>query len=134
MAEKPLTPVQEDYLALIFEEQSAKGTARGCSIVQQKGVTRGTVAATLRSMKEAGLVTYQPYGPITLTEPGLRHARRICARRRIIEDFFTQSMMLNPDEARELAREIARTADDEVIHRFQKLSAFLAAKGTDIYK
>ena len=120
MAEKLLTPVQEDYLALIFEEQSAKGTARGCSIVQQKGVTRGTVAATLRSMKEAGLVTYQPYGPITLTEPGLRHARRICARRRIIEDFFTQSMMLNPDEARELAREIARTADDEVIHRFQK--------------
>ena len=36
MAEKLLTPVQEDYLALIFEEQSAKGTARGCSIVQQK--------------------------------------------------------------------------------------------------
>ena len=53
MAEKPLTPVQEDYLALIFEEQSAKGTARGCSIVQQKGVTRGTVAATLLSMKKA---------------------------------------------------------------------------------
>ena len=48
MAEKPLTPVQEDYLALIFEEQSAKGTASGCSIVQQTGVTRGTVAATLR--------------------------------------------------------------------------------------
>lgn len=43
-------------------------------------------------------------------------------------------MMLNPDEARELAREIARTTDDEVIHRFQKLSAFLAAKGTDIFK
>ena len=43
-------------------------------------------------------------------------------------------MMLSPDEARELAREIARTADDEVIHRFQKLSAFLAAKDTDIFK
>ena len=126
-----LTSVQEDYLAIIYKEECEFGLARGCQIAEQAGVTRATVATTLRALKAKGLVSYAPYGPIVLTEEGRSLAQKLTRKRDVLQSFFEDVMALEKETAEKLASELEHVVDQKIAQRFERFNAFFAAHGLD---
>lgn len=126
--EKKLSPVQEDYLALIYRESCETGcSARGCKIARESGVTRSTVAMTLRTLRDAGYVTYEPYGPIKLTEAGRRVGKTVVERRVILKEFFFNVLKLDEATADELSHNLEHSVNADTLKRFDRFNAFYAA-------
>ena len=110
-----LTVAQSDYLEIIYEEQLKTGVARGCSIAQTAGVSRATVAATMRSLKALGLIDYYPYGPLEMTPAGLILGKRLHKKRKALEVFFSEVIGLTTDAARKAAKSHAADATEESV-------------------
>ena len=110
-----LTAAQSDYLEIIYEEQLKTGVARGCSIAQTAGVSRATVAATMRSLKALGLINYYPYGPLEMTPAGLILGKLLHEKRKALEVFFSEVIGLATDAARKAAKSHAADATEESV-------------------
>lgn len=126
-APKKLTAVQEDYLAVIYREESAEGAARGCHIAKASGVTRSTVAMTLRALKAAGYVDYEPYGPIRLTEAGRAVGKAVADRRSTLREFFENVMKLDAEAAERFSHELEHCVTADTLRRFDRFNTFYAA-------
>lgn len=125
---KKLTPVQEDYLAVIYREScETGGSARGCKIARESGVTRSTVAMTLRALRDAGYVTYEPYGPIKLTDAGRTVGKTVVERRVILKDFFLNVMKLDEATAEAFSHQLEHSVTTDILKRFDRFNTFYAA-------
>jgi len=120
-----LTPTLEDYLEAIYHIESEKRVARPRDICSAKGVSGSTVTAALRSLSEKGLVNYEPYDVVTLTDEGLERAERIVLRHRIIQDFLENILGLEHERASSNACEMEHAVDEEALERFVCFLAFV---------
>lgn len=66
-------------------------------------------------MTERGLVEYQPYKGIVLTNEGEVLAQRVLNRRRIWEDFLQHHLGIEPQEADEIACQLEHITSDRLI-------------------
>ncbi|MCB1233650.1 MAG: transcriptional regulator MntR [Verrucomicrobiae bacterium] len=78
----------EDYLEKILELIDAKGYARVADIAESFGIAPPSVSNMVRRLDEKGLVNYEKYRGMTLTEEGERLARRIIKRHEILAEFL----------------------------------------------
>ena len=124
---KKLTTAQEDYLAVIWSEVKETGKARGCHIAQAAGVTRATVATTLRALRDAGYVAYESYGPITLTEAGQQIGETVARRRETLRTFFSEVMKLDEAAAEKFSHELEHFVNADTLRRFDRFNTFCAA-------
>ena len=60
----------EDYLEVILDLESERKVARAKDIAEKMKVQRGSVTSALKKLEEKGLINYEPYSFITLTEKG----------------------------------------------------------------
>ncbi len=67
----------EDYLEIILDLEKTHKVARTRDIAEKKGVKRGTVTGALKSLGEKGLITYEPYSFVTLTQKVQQLPRRL---------------------------------------------------------
>ena len=72
------TSTVEDYLKRIYLEQSADPAARVATgqIAQALGVSPGTATAMIKTLSESGLVLYEPYAGVRLTDAGSKRRPR----------------------------------------------------------
>lgn len=127
-----LTPMQESYLACIYEESiSHDGLARAHAIANKAGVTRSTVALALRALKERGLIDYDPYGPLRLTEKGLAIGKACFKRRQVLRTFFQTVMKLDESTAQRFAAELESSVDAKSLTRFERFNLFFSAHEKD---
>jgi DtxR family manganese transport transcriptional regulator len=80
--------VAEDYVELIGDLIDATGEARSVDLAKRLGVTHATVAKTLAKLRREGLVRYQPYRSIFLTDDGRALADASRERHRIVLEFL----------------------------------------------
>lgn len=73
-------------------------------------------------MTERGLVEYQPYKGIVLTDEGEVLAQRVLNRRRVWEDFLLHHLGIEPQEADEIACQLEHITSDRLI---EALAAYL---------
>lgn len=76
MAEEKVSRRNEDLLEAIFEISLRKGFAQSRDISAALQITPATVTDGFKRLQDAGLVNYEPYGGVTLTETGRLIARR----------------------------------------------------------
>ena len=76
----------------------------------------------VRKLEEYGIVTYQPYKGVVLTEEGLSFALRLIRNRRLWEVFLVQHLELPLDQAEVLACGLEHLTEPSVCAR---LAAFL---------
>ncbi|PKL59634.1 MAG: metal-dependent transcriptional regulator [Methanomicrobiales archaeon HGW-Methanomicrobiales-4] len=76
MAKEKGSRRSEDLLEAIFEISEEKGYAKSRDIAKALQITPATVTDGFKRLSEAGLVNYEPYGGVTLTEAGTVIARR----------------------------------------------------------
>jgi DtxR family Mn-dependent transcriptional regulator len=88
------TSTVEDYLKCIHrEQQRASGdlVATG-RIASAMNVAPGTVTAMMKTLTESGLVEYEPYMGVRLSEAGEKLATHVLRRHRLVELFLVRIM------------------------------------------
>ena len=78
----------EDYLEKILELIDSKGYARVADIAEGLGIAQPSVSNMMKRLDEKGLLKYEKYRGMTLTDQGETVARRIIKRHGILEDFL----------------------------------------------
>ena len=85
---KRLSPSLEDYLEAVLELVRSGKVARVRDIARRLKVGMPSVSIALRALAERGLVNYDPYELVTLTEHGQRLGREIDRRHHVLGKFF----------------------------------------------
>jgi DtxR family manganese transport transcriptional regulator len=80
--------LMEDYAELISDLIAAQGEARPTDIARRLGVSHATAIKFLARMKQAGLVTSQPYRGVFLTQAGADLAEKTRRRHRLVVDLL----------------------------------------------
>lgn len=91
-------------------------------LAQRLAITPVSANEMCRKLTERGLVEYQPYKGVTLTDAGEIAAQRVLRRRRLWETFLVRHLGIEPEEADELACLLEHITSDHLVER---LASFL---------
>lgn len=115
----------EDYLEAIFLLVSHHNVARVRDIAELMRVTMSTVTNTLKKLSEKGLINYDKYQVITLTEKGASIAEVILRKHQILSDFLHNILNIDKNKADENACQIEHHLDEEVIEKLLHFITFI---------
>lgn len=120
-----LSPTLEDYLETIYRIEREKRVARPRDICRAQNVAASTVTAALQSLAEKGLINYEPYELITLTDQGRKRGKDLATRHRIIKDFLENVLDLGAEGADATACRLEHLIDREALERFICFLAYM---------
>jgi DtxR family Mn-dependent transcriptional regulator len=123
--ELKLSPTLEDYLLSIYRIECRRKVARPKDISKEQKVAKSTVTAALQSLAEKGLINYEPYEVITLTDEGKTRAENIAVRHVIIKRFLQDVLRLEIERAEETACKMEHAIDQQSLERFVCFLAFM---------
>ncbi|MCS7272223.1 MAG: metal-dependent transcriptional regulator, partial [Gemmataceae bacterium] len=99
MPDQPqLTKAIQDYLKTIHRLGGAQKRVTPTAIAQALKVKGPSVTGMLKRLAEGGWIEYQPSRGAQLTRAGIRAARRVIRRHRLVELFLTQVLGLDWSE------------------------------------
>ena len=78
--QKPLTPTMEDYLEAIYNLGNEKRVVRVKDIAKRLEVKMPTVTNMLKSLSKEGLIDYEKYEYLELTDKGVDVGKEIHRR------------------------------------------------------
>jgi DtxR family Mn-dependent transcriptional regulator len=115
---------EEMYLISIARavEDGLKAPIALSWLAERLSVQPVSVNQMVRKLEEGGLVSYQPYKGVSLTEPGWQIAEQVLRRRRLWAFFLEHHLELPADEADDLACRMEHITNAEVEAR---LAAYL---------
>ncbi len=117
-----MTSNQEDYLEAIHKILQGRPVVRVKEIAAELEVSKPSVTSALQTLSRDGLVNYEPYGLITLTEAGKKRAGMIFQKHKIIEEFFERILGIDEVEAAQQACVMEHGLDN---HTFMRLIQFM---------
>lgn len=126
-----LSATLQDYLGAVHRLQRKKKFARVRDIARELDVVKSAVSTALRSLADKGLVNYETYEPVTLTDKGSEVAEKLYFRNLVLHDFLENVLDLDKDKAAEVAHEMHHAVDDEAMDRFTCFLAFLGTKAEE---
>ena len=116
--QKPLTSTMEDYLEAIFNLGKEKRVVRVRDIAGRLGVKMPTVTNMLKTLREGGLVDYEKYEYLELTDKGADVGREIHRRHHVLRGFLTDILSVKPDRADEEACKMEHAVSTSTLDRF----------------
>ena len=127
----------EDYIEAICHIVAEKKVARGKEIAKRLKVSRASVTEALRSLSKKGLINYEPYEVITLTDKGREVAEDVIRRHEALKEFFIKVLAIDDTIAEDSACRIEHAAPPEVIERlicFVEYIEICPGKGAELIK
>lgn len=115
----------ENYLKAIFQAQLH--LARKADLVPMGqlaaalGVVPGTATTMVKALSESGLVKYEPYVGVRLTQSGERLAAMVVRRHRLIELFLVEVMGMSWTEVHDEAELLEHAVSDRLIERIDEM-------------
>jgi len=118
------TSTVEDYVKAIhlIQADAPDNQATVARIASTLGVTKGSVTAMVRKLRDAGLADAERYGGVALTARGRRLAIDMIRRHRLIEVFLVETLGLDWSEVHDEAERLEHAMSKKVLER---LDAFL---------
>ncbi|MBN1277026.1 MAG: metal-dependent transcriptional regulator [Deltaproteobacteria bacterium] len=123
--EKPLTAVMEDYLEIIFTLSREKRIVRVRDIAKRLGVKMPTVTSMLKVLNDRGLIAYEKYEFLDLTDKGLSIGREINRRHRVLRNFLTDILKINIERSDEEACKMEHGISHFTLDRLVKFLEFI---------
>jgi DtxR family Mn-dependent transcriptional regulator len=108
------------YLGSISTDTAPRLFAMG-RLATALGVTPGTATTMVKTLAESGLVRYEPYAGVALTQAGEKLAALVLRRHRLVELFLVQVMGLRWDEVHEEAELLEHVVSDRLIDRIDEM-------------
>ncbi len=101
----------------IYILQNHNGKARITDIAKTLNKTKPTVNYMVVHLKEMGLINYETYGSISLTEGGKKCAKKALEAYDIVYLFLNEILKMKPDTAKVEAEKIKATVSDETLNK-----------------
>lgn len=98
---KKLTFTMENYLEAIYELSHDGNGVRVSDIAERLGVTKASTNSAMATLSEKGLITNEKYREVFLSPAGLKVAKFIANKHRVIERFLTEILQVDPAVAGE---------------------------------
>ena len=84
-------------------------------------VAPGTATTMVKTLAESGLVDYEPYTGVALTEAGGKLAALVVRRHRVVELFLVRIMGYQWDEVHDEAEQLEHVVSDHLIDRMDEM-------------
>ncbi len=118
-----VTQAEENHLKAIFKIGEKDGKpALTNAIAALMQTSAASVTDMLKRLADKGLITYEKYRGVQLTEEGNRLATALIRKHRLWEVFLTEKLGFSWDEVHELAEQLEHVQGNDLVSR---LDAFL---------
>lgn len=104
----------EEYIEAIFDIAGKDGTAKTTDVAKRLQNTPASVTEVFQNMSRSGLVHYEPYKGVSLTEKGTKSALRIKRKHRLLEVFLSKILNIDQDKVHGEACRMEHCISDEV--------------------
>jgi len=120
-----LSSNMEDYLEAIAVLKKRDGVARVKDISRLVGVEPPSVASALNALSREGLVIHERYGYVDLTQKGSKLAGEIEKKHRVLLEFLTGILDIDPAIAGEDACKMEHSVSSETMKKITKFLDFV---------
>lgn len=121
----------EDYLEAIFNLAKEKRVVRVKNIAGRLGVKMPTVTNMLKTLSKKGLIEYEKYEYLELTNRGSAIGSEIGRRHNILRNFLTDILKINAKTADEEACRMEHGMSHATMHRLIEFMNFLQPSSRD---
>ena len=117
------TSTVEDYLKCILLEQQRDPEALVSmrQVSSALSVAPGTATAMVKTLSDSGLLAYEPYSGVRLTDAGRQLAVHVLRRHRLIELFLVKVMGMDWSEVHAEAEELEHAVSERLIERMDEM-------------
>lgn len=110
----------EEYLKTMYVLNKQNGRVRVTDVAEKMNCTKASVNKAVRNLKDNGLLNYEKYGTIELTESGENLAKKILEAYDIVYLFLKDVLNLEAEKAEGEAEKIKSAITDETINKLAK--------------
>ncbi len=117
------TSTVEDYLKhILLEEQASPGRRVSTGqVAAALKVAPGTATAMIKTLADSGLLAYEPYSGVSLTDSGRQLALHVVRRHRLVELFLVRVMGMDWSEVHTEAEELEHAISDRLLARMDEV-------------
>jgi DtxR family Mn-dependent transcriptional regulator len=116
---------KENYLKAIFHaSQQIKGSVPTTAISKKVGAKPSSVTDMVQKLNEEGLLEYQKYKGVTLSEAGNKAALQVIRKHRLWESFLVTHLNFNWDEVHQVAEQLEHIQSDKLINELDRFLDF----------
>lgn len=115
-----LSNSQEEYLKIIYNLSKTEKEIRVTDIANKLQYTKPSVNFALKSLKDFGLVNYEPYKDITLTKEGKQKAQEVSKRYDIVKMFLTEVLEVEERQAQKEAKAMKHAISKETEEKLER--------------
>ncbi len=113
MANGKISENIEEYLEVLYCNGSNGEQVSTTKLSDELGIAPGSVTQMLKKLEKLGYISYTPYKGATLSHEGMRIARKITRKHRILEKFLLDVLKVKEENVHEQACEMEHTLSDE---------------------
>lgn len=110
----------EEYLKTMYVLQIKNKEIRVTDVAVQMNCSKPSVNKAINNLKEKGLVNYETYGKIELTNKGTDLAKKILEAYDIVYVFLKDVVDLDEEDAKKEAEKIKGAMEDNTINKLAK--------------
>lgn len=123
-----MTLTEENYLKALFHLSGQNPEVSVLDLSKSLDIKMPTVNSMVKKLASKGLVSYEKYKPLKLTEEGRRSAGLIIRKHRLVEMFLVEKLGFGWDEVHEVAEQLEHIQSPKL---FQKIDEILNHPKTD---
>ena len=115
-----LSKASEEYLKTMYILKKQSGNIRVTDIANKMKCTKPSVNKAIYNLKDEGMLNYESYGTIQLTEEGKNLAKKILEAYDIVYLFLKDVLNIDETEAEQEAERIKSVINDNTINKLAK--------------
>lgn len=120
-----ITKREEEYLETMYLLHKNKGIIRVKDIAKALRVKPPSVVDALKKLSEKGLIEYEKYDRILLTEKGRKIAEETYVKHRLLTEFFIDVLGIPPEIAERDACQFEHYVHDITVQRIREFAEFI---------
>ncbi len=115
---------EENYLKALFNIENYAGDVNVTELSKKLEIKMPTVTSMMKRLAEKGLVHYESYKPLRLTEKGKKEAGLIIRKHRLTEIFLVDKMKLGWEDVHDIAEQIEHIQSAIFFDKMDELLGF----------
>lgn len=119
-----ISQTEENYLKALWNITSNKGEASVNELSKQLDIKMPTVNSMMKRLAEKGLVIYESYKPLKLTEKGKKLAALIIRKHRLTEMYLVEKMGFGWEQVHDIAEQIEHIQSPAFFEKMDELLGF----------
>jgi DtxR family transcriptional regulator, Mn-dependent transcriptional regulator len=119
-----ISQTEENYLKALWNIASAKGEATVNELSKQLEIKMPTVNSMMKRLAEKGLVIYESYKPLKLTEKGKKLAAIIIRKHRLTEMYLVEKMGFGWEEVHDIAEQVEHIQSPNFFDKMDELLGY----------